>query len=59
MQTPSALRSRRRELHRRSAAVGSALASRGPEDLQPVIDEMNQLLARQRQQRLREPGPGQ
>ena len=43
------LRSLRRELHRRSAADGSALASRGPEELQPVIDEMNQLLARQQQ----------
>lgn len=35
------------ELKQRSAEDTSMLASRGPEELQPVIDEMNQLLARQ------------
>ncbi len=35
------------ELKQRSAEDTSRLASRGPEELQPVIDEMNQLLARQ------------
>lgn len=35
------------ELKQRSAEDTSTLASRGPEELQPVIDEMNQLLARQ------------
>ncbi|MGQ0711277.1 MAG: sensor histidine kinase N-terminal domain-containing protein [Rhodoferax sp.] len=35
------------ELKQRSAQDTSRLASRGPEELQPVIDEMNQLLARQ------------
>lgn len=37
----------RSELKQRSAEDTSRLASRGPEELQPVIDEMNQLLARQ------------
>lgn len=37
----------RNELKQRSAEDTSGLASRGPEELQPVIDEMNQLLARQ------------
>ncbi|UUZ64514.1 sensor histidine kinase N-terminal domain-containing protein [Polaromonas sp. P1-6] len=37
----------RNELKQRSAEDTSMLASRGPEELQPVIDEMNQLLARQ------------
>ncbi len=37
----------RSELKQRSAEDTSTLASRGPEELQPVIDEMNQLLARQ------------
>lgn len=36
-----------KELKQRSAQDTSRLASRGPEELQPVIDEMNQLLARQ------------
>jgi two-component system sensor histidine kinase TctE len=37
----------RGELKQRSAEDTSMLASRGPEELQPVIDEMNQLLERQ------------
>lgn len=37
----------RNELKQRSAQDTSELASRGPEELQPVIDEMNQLLRRQ------------
>ncbi|MDP3651466.1 MAG: sensor histidine kinase N-terminal domain-containing protein [Rhodoferax sp.] len=37
----------RNELKQRAAEDTSMLASRGPEELQPVIDEMNQLLARQ------------
>lgn len=35
------------ELKQRSAQETSRLTSRGPEELQPVIDEMNQLLTRQ------------
>ena len=38
-----------KELKQRSAQDTSRLASRGPEELQPVIDEMNQLLARQQE----------
>lgn len=37
----------RNELKQRAASDTSALASRGQEELQPVIDEMNLLLARQ------------
>ncbi|MES2951027.1 MAG: sensor histidine kinase N-terminal domain-containing protein [Pseudomonadota bacterium] len=37
----------RNELKQRTAEDTSMLASRGPEELQPVIDEMNQLLGRQ------------
>jgi two-component system, OmpR family, sensor histidine kinase TctE len=36
-----------KELKQRSAQDTSRLTSRGPEELQPVIDEMNQLLTRQ------------
>ncbi len=37
----------RNELKQRTAEDTTMLASRGPEELQPVIDEMNQLLGRQ------------
>lgn len=43
------LQTLREELHGRTGADGSALVSRGPEELQPVIDEMNALLARQQE----------
>ena len=43
------LQALRDELRGRTAADGSALVSRGPEELQPVIDEMNSLLARQQE----------
>lgn len=43
------LQALRDELHGRTAADGPALVSRGPEELQPVIDEMNALLARQQE----------
>lgn len=39
----------RNELKQRSAQDSTALASRGQEELQPVIDEMNLLLARQQE----------
>lgn len=44
------LQALRRELRERGADAGaSPLRSRGPEELQPVIDEMNALLSRQRE----------
>lgn len=39
----------RNELKQRAASDTTSLASRGQEELQPVIDEMNLLLARQRE----------
>ncbi|MGC4008485.1 MAG: sensor histidine kinase N-terminal domain-containing protein [Pseudomonas sp.] len=41
------LRALRRELHARPADNPAPLATSGPEELQPVIDELNALLARQ------------
>lgn len=43
------LQALRRELHARTAADSTPLASHGPEELQPVIDEMNSLLMRHQQ----------
>ena len=43
------VRALRRELHARPADDAAPLAARGPEELQPVIDELNALFARQHQ----------